>query len=269
MTAALLGATTCRRVRGTPRPRRRRTAHRARCGALRRPARRSSADLRAVPEAAPRAEFVADLRERLMAEADTVARSAARRRRRASRCPHHPHPRAPRRRARSAALALVGATTTDGRRRPDRAARRVALPDQAGHRVRPGRLRRRRRRTGSTLLASADTRLDEVERARGGRRRQHHAHPRHPRRPSPTRPATASDLLLGDYDRSGRDVDRPACRDFTAAAAWSASTPCRPQLPAERPRRAARAPAARSADLDQRDQQRLPRRAPAGSPRCR
>ena len=109
-------------------------------------------DLRAIPAPAPRTEFVSDLRVRLMAEADTALLPQAARPLTAERTapraagavlPPRPSPRHAARSRRPGRRDHL-----DGGGRPDRPARRVALPRQARDRGRPDRHRPRRHRHG-------------------------------------------------------------------------------------------------------------------------
>ena len=173
------------------------------------------------PIVAPRPEFVADLRERLMAEAETAlvpadvaaltlpGRTPARRERRLAAVVAR-HRR------------IIGADHLDGRRRPGRAARRRALPGQAGHRA------GRRPACPVDEAAKGERAARQRHRpARRGRRAPGRERPPtatraiagHPRRPSPTRPTRRADLLLADYADTG-DARRRSTelRDFTAAS---------------------------------------------------
>ena len=120
-----------------------------------------------LPRAEARPEFVADLRERLMLAAETelvVPDSPAAPDRPAHRPPRAYAARAPPRR-RPRRLRHRRRHHLDGRGRPERPARRRALPGQAGHRERRGRLQRQRRRPRArTILDNASGRLDEVDR---------------------------------------------------------------------------------------------------------
>ena len=125
------------------------------------------ADLRAMPEVAPRPEFVSSLRERLMAEADTVL----------VRQPPAPSrlamPATSRTRDRRMATllggaALVGATATMA------VAAQTSLPGESLYGVKRGiesaqvRLAGDDAARGRTLLAQAETRLDELEQIAAG-----------------------------------------------------------------------------------------------------
>ena len=124
-------------------------------------------DLRALPEVAPRPEFVSSLRERLMAEADTVlVRQPAAPSRLAM-------PVTTRTRDRRVATllggaALVGATATMA------VAAQTALPGESLYGVKRGiesaqvRLAGDDAARGRTLLAQAETRLDELEQIAAG-----------------------------------------------------------------------------------------------------
>ena len=186
-------------------------------------------DLRALPEVAPRAEFAASLRERLMVEADTVLL---------------PQPAAPSRLAmpapsrtrdrRVAALlggaALVGATATMA------VAAQTSLPGESLYGVKRGiesaqvRLAGDDVERGRALLAQADTRLTELEQIAGGDGGS-----------AVLVPDTLDDFtaqsgegvrsLLAAYDRSGSDDDVQQARDFTAAS-MERLTALQDQLPA-------------------------------------
>jgi hypothetical protein len=125
------------------------------------------ADLRALPEVAPRPEFTSSLRERLMAEADTVlVRQPAAPSRLAM-------PVTTRTRDRRVATllggaALVGATATMA------VAAQTSLPGESLYGVKRGieaaqvRLAGDDAARGRTLLAQAETRLDELEQVAAG-----------------------------------------------------------------------------------------------------
>ncbi|MDT0183570.1 DUF5667 domain-containing protein [Microbacterium sp. ARD31] len=173
------------------------------------------ADLRALPEVAPRAEFVGSLRERLMAEADTVL----------VRQPPAPErlamPVASRRRDRRigvllGGVAMAGAAATMG------VAAQTALPGESLYGVKRGiesaevRLAGDDAARGRTLLAQADTRLAELEEIAGGQA------------PEALVPDTLETFtrqssegvrsLLASYDTTGTTADVQVARDFTAAS---------------------------------------------------
>ena len=119
-------------------------------------------DLRALPEATPRAEFVGSLRERLMAEADTVlVRQPAAPQRLAM--PSTTRPRQRRVATLLGGAALVGATATMA------VAAQTSLPGESLYGVKRGiesaevRLAGDDAARGRTLLAQAETRLTELE----------------------------------------------------------------------------------------------------------
>ena len=172
-------------------------------------------DLRALPEAEPRPEFSASLRERLMAEADTVLV------RRPAAPPRLAMPTTtrPRQRRLAAALggaALVGATATMA------VAAQTALPGESLYGVKRGiesaqvRLADDESQRGRTLLAQADTRLTELEQLAAGDGGREQLIP-------DTLDAfteQSSDgvrSLLTSYDR-GVEQDAQRARDFTATS---------------------------------------------------
>lgn len=119
-------------------------------------------DLRALPEVAPRAEFVGSLRERLMAEADTVlVRQPSAPQRLAM--PTTTRPRDRRLATLLGGAALVGATATMA------VAAQTSLPGESLYGVKRGiesaqvRLAGDDAARGRTLLAQAETRLTELE----------------------------------------------------------------------------------------------------------
>ena len=173
------------------------------------------ADLRALPEAAPRPEFVSSLRESLMAEADTVlVRQPATPSRLAM-------PTRSRTRDRRVAVllggaAMVGAATTMA------VAAQTALPGESLYGVKRGlesaevRFAGDDAARGRTLLAQADTRLSELESIAGGEA------------PEQLIPDTLDTFtrqsgegvhsLLASYDTTGSTADVQVARDFTAAS---------------------------------------------------
>lgn len=171
-------------------------------------------ELRAVPDVAPRPEFSAALRERLMAEADTalVAQPPAPAR--------LAMPVTSRRRQRRLATALggaalVGATATMA------VAAQTALPGESLYGVKRGiesaqvRLAGDDAARGRTLLAQADVRLDELERiaAGDGGREQLVAST------LDTFTDQSSDGvrdLLSAYDAGGGQQDAQQAQDFTS-----------------------------------------------------
>ncbi|RYB90302.1 hypothetical protein EUA06_13085 [Nocardioides glacieisoli] len=124
-------------------------------------------DLRALPEVAPRAEFVGSLRERLMAEADTVlVRQPPAPQRLAM--PSTTRPRDRRLATLLGGAALVGATATMA------VAAQTSLPGESLYGVKRGiesaqvRLADDDAARGRTLLAQAETRLTELEELAAG-----------------------------------------------------------------------------------------------------
>ena len=124
-------------------------------------------DLRALPEVAPRAEFVSSLRESLMAEADTVlVRQSAAPQRLAM--PATTRPRDRRLATLLGGAALVGATATMA------VAAQTSLPGESLYGVKRGiesaqvRLAGDDSARGRTLLAQAETRLTELEELAAG-----------------------------------------------------------------------------------------------------
>lgn len=187
------------------------------------------ADLRSVPEIAPRPEFVSSLRERLMAEADTVLV------RQPSTPPRLAMPISTRTRDRRVATllggaALVGATATMA------VAAQTSLPGESLYGVKRGiesaqlRFADDDAARGRTLLAQAGTRLTELEElasGEGGTDR--------------LIPDTLDDFteqsgdgvrsLLSAYGNGGSEEDVQRARDFTAAS-MERLTALQYQLPA-------------------------------------
>lgn len=172
-------------------------------------------DLRALPEVAPRPEFVSSLRERLMVEADTaLVRQPATPSRLAM-------PARSRKRDRRVAVllggaAMVGATATMA------VAAQTALPGESLYGVKRGlesaevRLAGDDAARGRTLLAQADTRLAELQQMADGEA------------PEQLIPETLDTFtrqsgdgvrsLLASYDTTGSTADVQVARDFTAAS---------------------------------------------------
>ena len=250
MTAPVLGAATRRGVRRAASPEAPHPAHRAR--------RRSAsptllavvADLRAGPRGRrPAPSSSPTLRERLMAEADTVlvpSRPAARAEQRLALPAPARAPRPPRRRPLLGGVALVGATASwPSPRRPpcpasrstrvkrgDRGRRRSASPattPPGPHAAGPG------RRPAST--SSRSSRAGDAGHARARRPT--------PSTPSPSRPRGVRSLLIGATTGTGDEATIAASCATSPPPAWSASPRSRRQLPDERPRRAASPPAGR------------------------
>jgi hypothetical protein len=172
-------------------------------------------DLRAVPEVAPRAEFVSSLRESLMAEADTVLlRQPAAPQRLAM--PTTTRPRDRRVATLLGGAALVGATATMA------VAAQTSLPGESLYGVKRGiesaqvQLAGDDAARGRTLLAQAGTRLTELEElADGGGTEQ-------------LIPDTLDTFteqsgdgvrsLLSAYGTSGSDADVQVAREFTSTS---------------------------------------------------
>lgn len=171
-------------------------------------------DLRALPAVAPRPEFTASLRDRLMAEADTVLL---------------PQPASPSRlampattRTRSRRLgaalggaALVGAAATMA------VAAQTALPGESLYDVKRGieaaevRFATDDAARGRTLLAQAGTRLTELEELASGDAGRDELIPD----TLDTFTRQSSDgvhRLIASYEVTGSDSDAQAARDFTA-----------------------------------------------------
>jgi hypothetical protein len=173
------------------------------------------ADLRAVPQVTPRAEFVSSLRESLMAEADTVLlRQPAAPQRLAM--PATTRPRDRRVATLLGGAALIGATATMA------VAAQTSLPGESLYGVKRGiesaqvRLAGDDAARGRTLLAQAGTRLTELEElAAGGGTEQ-------------LIPDTLDTFteqsgegvrsLLTAYSASGSDADVQAAREFTSTS---------------------------------------------------
>ncbi|MDR7254910.1 acyl-coenzyme A thioesterase PaaI-like protein [Nocardioides sp. BE266] len=173
------------------------------------------ADLRAVPEVAPRPEFVSSLRESLMAEADTVL----------VRQPPTPSrlamPVTSRKRDRRLAVLLGGAAMV-GAAATMAVAAQTALPGESLYGVKRGlesaevRFAGDDAARGRVLLAQAGTRLSELEQIAGGDA------------PEQAIPDTLETFtrqsgdgvrsLLASYDATGQTADAQAARDFTAAS---------------------------------------------------
>ena len=173
------------------------------------------ADLRAVPQVTPRAEFVSSLRESLMAEADTVLlRQPAAPQRLAM--PATTRPRDRRVATLLGGAALIGATATMA------VAAQTSLPGESLYGVKRGiesaqvRLAGDDAARGRTLLAQAGTRLTELEElSAGGGTEQ-------------LIPDTLDTFteqsgegvrsLLTAYSASGSDADVQAAREFTSTS---------------------------------------------------
>lgn len=173
-------------------------------------------DLRALPEVAPRAEFVGSLRERLMAEADTVlVRQPPAPQRLAM--PSTTRPRDRRLATLLGGAALVGATATMA------LAAQTSLPGESLYGVKRGiesaqvRLADDDAARGRTLLAQAETRLTELEELAAGT--------------GGTEPLIPDTLdafteqsgegvrsLLTSYGSGGSDADVQVARAFTSTS---------------------------------------------------
>jgi hypothetical protein len=174
--------------------------------------------MRAVPPPQPRQEFVAELRTRLLAEAATLPTpadtEAARLR---LRTPDPGRVRNPRERRFAVAmggLALVGATATMS------VVAQGALPGEALYPLKRGiesahaGLSFGDESKGSTLLASASTRLDEVERL-GQDADEHEAEIARTLDDFTDQATQASELMLRSYADSGDDATINQLRAFT------------------------------------------------------
>ena len=174
------------------------------------------ADLRAVPPATARPEFVASLRERLMAEADTalVRRPPA-----PSRLAMPASSRTRQRRigALLGGVALVGSAATMA------VAAQTALPGESLYGVKRGiesaqvRLAPDDADRGRTLLAQAGTRLTELEELAAGDAGRDELVPE----TLDTFTRQSSDgvgSLLASYEATGSEGDAQVARDFTATS---------------------------------------------------
>lgn len=172
------------------------------------------ADLRAVPQVVPRAEFTSSLRERLMAEADTVlVRQPAAAQRLAM--PATSRTRSRRLGATLGTAALVGAAATMA------VAAQTSLPGESLYGVKRGieaaevRLAPDDASRGRTLLAQAGTRLTELEQLTSGDAGRDELIPE--TIDSFTRQSSDGvRTLLASYEATGSDSDAQAARDFTA-----------------------------------------------------
>ena len=173
-------------------------------------------DLRAVPGAAPRPEFVASLRESLMAEADTVLvpQPAA-----SSRLamPSGSRTRDRRVAALLGGAALVGATATMA------VAAQTSLPGESLYGVKRGiesaqvRLADDDAARGRTLLTQADTRLLELEELAAGDGGREELIP--DTLDTFTRQSSEGvRRLISSYGNGGEETDVQAARDFTATS---------------------------------------------------
>lgn len=174
------------------------------------------ADLRAVPPVAARPEFVASLRERLMAEADTaLVRQPPAPSRLAMPASSRTRPR--RIGALLGGVALVGSGATMA------VAAQTALPGESLYGVKRGiesaqvRLATDDAARGRTLLAQAGTRLTELEELAAGDAGRDQLVP--DTLDSFTRQSSDGvRSLLVSYETTGRDGDAQLARDFTATS---------------------------------------------------
>jgi len=175
------------------------------------------ADLRDVPPVEARPEFVASLRERLMAEADTaLARQPAAPQRLAM-----PAPSRSRRRTIGAVLggaALVGSAATMA------VAAQSALPGESLYGVKRGiesaqvRLADDDAGRGRTLLAQAETRLAEVEELAAGTEAGRDRLVPDTLDAFTDQSSDGVRSLLSAYEATGSDRDAQLARDFTATS---------------------------------------------------
>jgi hypothetical protein len=177
------------------------------------------ASLREVPEAQPRAAFVADLREQLMTAADTVLVGSADEARLTLRPPREtPRTRERRIAAAAAGLAVVGATTSMAM------AAQSALPGDALYPIKrliegaETGLAVNEADKGATLLASATGRLQEVTAlSRDGSLEDGDAIA-DTLNDFTRQSIAASDLLLTDYAATGDERSIAELRDFTGTS---------------------------------------------------
>ena len=179
--------------------------------------------LRAVPEPVARPEFIADLRSRLVAEAAATPLTAAAEADRLRLRPVDPgRVRNPRERRIGIALgglALVGATATMA------VVAQSALPGDTLYPLKRGIENAHAGISvgddgkGSTVLASASTRLSEIEAlARDGRGEDHPAAVSDTLNDFTDQATEAADLLLASYADKGDPADVTKVRTFTATS---------------------------------------------------
>jgi hypothetical protein len=178
--------------------------------------------LRAVPAPVPDPEFVAALRERLLAEAETVlVAAAAERAETDARLRLHPAAPQTRRRHRRLAAAISGVVVVGGTATVAVAAQ-TALPGDGLYPVKRGlesahaQLTFDRAARGRVLLDSANTRLDEA-----GDLSRTHADPARVSQALDafTQQATdGADLLVADYQATGDRSSITTLRTFTATS---------------------------------------------------
>jgi len=178
-------------------------------------------DLRAIPEPAPRAEFVSDLRLRLMAEADTALRQAARPLTAVEQrlvLPVRSYRRDRRLATLLGAAALIGATTSMA------VAAQTALPGESLYPVKRALenaqtgIARGDTAKGEVLLANARGRLDEI------RDLAERGNPASVSAVESTLEAfsdqagEASDMLLAAYDETGDEAVITELRSFAGSS---------------------------------------------------
>jgi hypothetical protein len=180
--------------------------------------------LRAVPQPQARPGFVAELRANLVAEATTLpARDLAHEDRLRLRRPDPGRVRDPRqRRARVAVagLAIVGATATLSVVAQSALPGDVLYPLKRGIESAEAGIRVSEQGKGTTLLASATTRLDEVSRLDA---EDHPAEIADTLDDFTAQATEASDLLLSSYAEQGDDATVVDLRTFTAESMTSLS----------------------------------------------
>lgn len=171
-------------------------------------------DLRALPEVAPRPEFVSSLRERLMVEADTVLL------RQPSTPPRLAMPATSRTRERRVG-ALLGGAALVGAAATMAVAAQTALPGESLYGVKRGiesaevRFAGDDAARGRTLLAHAETRLTELEELASGSGGTDELVPDTLDAFTEQSSEGVHDLLTA-YNRGGDEQDVQRARDFTA-----------------------------------------------------